>query len=239
MIYVKIKLKVGIVCMKNLFDKNDLLKASLIYLIYFVYSYIAGMISVALKIENDIFIIWIFDILFFLLVLYAYRQELQIDLKKLKEKYTVTKIIKNVAIGVGLLILLNIIMGMLADWILPGKEIDSNTKTIVTLFKTAPLYATFKTLVFAPIAEEILFRKSLSHVIKNDYLFVLVTAIIYTIMNFIFVGASSINLNQILIYFMPALLFSGIYVKNNRNIYIVMIVKFIMQFIPFIMLITK
>ena len=56
----------------------------------------------------------------------------------------------------------------------------------------------------------------------------------------IFEAAENLKtLVDLLVYFVPALLFSFIYVKNDRNIIIVMIIKFIMQFIPFIMLLVK
>ena len=93
---------------------------------------------------------------------------------------------------------------------------------------------------FGVIAEELLFRESLSECVENNGLFILLSAIIYTAMNFVF--ASNLNSEtlfmELAIYFLPALLFSFLYVKNKRNIILIMLMKFVYNFVPLIILIA-
>jgi len=88
---------------------------------------------------------------------------------------------------------------------------------------------------FSIVAEELLFRESLSKCVDNNILFVLISAIVYTAMNFVFT-TESIDFIQLLAYFLPALVFSTIYIKTERNIIIVMLVKFVYNLIPFTIL---
>ena len=112
---------------------------------------------------------------------------------------------------------------------------DYNKESMLGLLDVSPIYAFFKVLIFAPVAEEILFRESISSCVKNNVLFIFLSAIIYTGMNFVF-STDALTFLDLLIYFLPAVLFSFLYVKNDRNIIIIMIIKFIMQFVPFIIL---
>ena len=117
----------------------------------------------------------------------------------------------------------------------PEYAVDSNTGAMLDLLKQSPVYAFFKVLIFAPVAEEILFRESISSCVKNDVLFIFLSAIIYTGMNFVF-STDALTFLDLLIYFLPAVLFSFLYVKNDRNIIVIMIIKFIMNLIPFAVL---
>ena len=121
---------------------------------------------------------------------------------------------------------------------LTEEALDTVVSKVLDLLKQSPIYACFKVLIFAPIAEEILFRESISSCVKNNVLFILLSAIIYTGMNFVF-SSEALTFLDLLIYFLPAVLFSFLYVKNDRNIIIIMMIKFIMQFVPFIVLLLS
>ena len=153
---------------------------------------------------------------------------------KLKKK-KVLKIIGSVVIGVVAIFALNIIMGAVTDIFFPEYAVDSNTGAMLDLLKQSPIYAFFKVLIFAPVAEEILFRESISSCVKNNVLFIFLSAIIYTGMNFVF-STDALTFLDLLIYVLPAVLFSFLYVKNDRNIIVIMLIKFIMNLIPFAVL---
>ena len=128
-------------------------------------------------------------------------------------------------------------MGILTELIAPGISVDSNTASILGLLKSSPAYAIFKTMVFAVIAEELLFRKSLSLFIKNKWIFIFGGALLYPLMNFVFNGGVTPILDFVM-YYMTAVVLNSIYIWNNRNIFIVMFVKFVLQFLPFIVLLA-
>ena len=214
-----------------------LLKAVLMYLLYFVYSLLISQITVALNLENTAIVSFAGDFLFTVAIIAVYWGDLKKDAKDLKEKFLHKKIIARIFLGIGATVLMRIVMGILTELIAPGISVDSNTASILGLLKSSPAYAIFKTMVFAVIAEELLFRKSLSLFIKNKWIFIFGGALLYPLMNFVFNGGVTPILDFVM-YYMTAVVLNSIYIWNNRNIFIVMFVKFVLQFLPFIVLLA-
>ena len=213
---------------------NSLIQAVLVYLIYFLYTVVASSLVSSLNVTNSAYVMMPADILFAIFAVFMYRKQLKECVGKLKEKKAL-KIISSVFVGVVSILALNLVMGIISSIFVPEYSMDSNTEAMLGLLKQSPVYAFFKVLIFAPVAEEILFRESISNCTKNNVLFIFLSAIIYTGMNFVF-STDALTFLDLLIYFLPAVLFSFLYVKNDRNIIVVMMIKFIMQFVPFIIL---
>ena len=213
---------------------NSMIRAVVLYLVYFLYTVVASSLVSALNVANTAYVMMPADILFAVFAVFMYRKGLKECVQKLKKK-KVLKIIGSVVIGVVAIFALNIIMGAVTDIFFPEYAVDSNTGAMLDLLKQSPVYAFFKVLIFAPVAEEILFRESISSCVKNDVLFIFLSAIIYTGMNFVF-STDALTFLDLLIYFLPAVLFSFLYVKNDRNIIVIMLIKFIMNLIPFAVL---
>ena len=215
--------------------KNQaLLKAAVMYLIYFAYTYYASSIINAFAPINEYFVRLVLDILFLAIIFVTYLPNLRKDKEILKEKYSPKKILKIVGFGVLAFILLNVVMGIITDILFPGFSADQNTQAIQDLASLSMVYTVFKTIVFGVIAEELLFRESLNDAITNNGLFILATSVIYTAMNFIFASNNTgiYMIAELAIYFISALLFSYIYVKNDRNIILIMLIKFVYNLIP-------
>lgn len=212
-------------------DKNKLLiKTVSLFFVYFLYSYIVNLLF-----NNSIISSFIADILFMLGIMYVYKDNLKEDVKNLKRKYNLKKIIITIISWVVLILIFNIIMGALTDFIAPnmGKTLDDNSMAINNLFSISSYYTIFKTMVFSVIAEELLFRESIHDIVENKWLFIFFSATIYTLINFVFTGfGTSYIYIRILSYFLPALIFSTAYYKNNCNIIILMLIKFTYQLIP-------
>ena len=213
---------------------NSMIRAVVLYLVYFLYTVVASSLVSALNVANTAYVMMPADILFAVFAVFMYRKGLKECVQKLKKK-KVLKIIGSVVIGVVAIFALNIIMGAVTDIFFPEYAVDSNTGAMLDLLKQSPVYAFFKVLIFAPVAEEILFRESISSCVKNNVLFIFLSAIIYTGMNFVF-STDALTFLDLLIYFLPAVLFSFLYVKNDRNVIVIMIIKFIMNLIPFAVL---
>ena len=213
---------------------NSMIRAVVLYLVYFLYTVVASSLVSALNVANTAYVMMPADILFAVFAVFMYRKGLKECVQKLKKK-KVLKIIGSVVIGVVAIFALNIIMGAVTDIFFPEYAVDSNTGAMLDLLKQSPVYAFFKVLIFAPVAEELLFRESISSCVKNNVLFIFLSAIIYTGMNFVF-STDALTFLDLLIYFLPAVLFSFLYVKNDRNIIVIMIIKFIMNLIPFAVL---
>lgn len=211
-------------------NTNKLIKIFAAFFIYFLYSTYSLTIGQAIGIKNDLVIMFVTDILFLILMIMIYKDNILNDFKIIKSDYKISKIIKTIIIWVIALFILNIVMGALTDLIAPGLAIDNNTDALWNMSK---VYTIFKTLIFSVVAEELLFRESLRDIIDNNVIFVITSVIIYTLMHFIFAGLPESNvLIYIMIYFIPAILFSLAYIKNKSNIIILMLIKFTYNLIP-------
>lgn len=205
-----------------------LLKTISVFFVYFFYSYILNSLF-----NGSIIASFIADILFMIGIVFAYKENLKEDIKTLKNKYNVGKIIKTILIWVIIIIFFNFFMGFITDLIFPNAQLDENSLSIRNLFGVSAFYTIFKTMLFGIVAEELLFRESIGEIIKNKWLFIIISSLIYTIINFAFTGLNDQNLFlSILTYFLPALIFSTAYYKNDKNIIILMMIKFIYQLIP-------
>ncbi len=221
---------------ENTFDSMKLIRTLLVFISYLLYSNVISVVFSTFKITNTIMISFLADLIFLICIIFVYRDNLKNDFENLKKDYKVSKIIKTVIMWVVIIFVFNILMGALTEIIYPNMLFDDNTNAMRSMFKISMPYSLFKTMIFAVIAEELLYRESISDVVKNKYLFIAISSIIYTLMNFIFVGFdSNIIVMDLLSYFLPALLFSTAYVKNNNNIIILMLIKFAYNLIPTIM----
>lgn len=214
-----------------------LLKATSIYLIYFLYTYFGSSIASAFPNIDSQLVMMVLDSLFLIAIVFVFKKTLKKDITILKKEYTVGKIFKVVLFGFISIILINMLIAGITGILLEEATVDQNTQSIQNLASLSMLYTVFKTMIFSVVAEELLFRESLNEVIDNNVMFVLISAIIYTAMNFVFT-TSTFSISQILAYFLPALLFGVIYIKNKRNIILVMMTKFAYNLIPLIILIS-
>lgn len=213
---------------KKIRSQDRLIKTIVIFLCYFVYSQAFSSLF-----GSSIAINFIADIVFLIGIVIAYKDNLKEDFKDLKKNYKPKKLIKTILIWFVIILVFNIAMGAITDLISPGAEIDSNTDAIDSLFKVSTLYTIFKTMIFAIIAEELLFREAVHDVIKNKWIFIFTSSLIYTLISFVWTGfAGETVWIDILLCFLPALLFSYAYYKNNSNIFVLMLIKFVYQLIP-------
>ena len=212
---------------------ETLLKTVSLYLLYFLYTYFASAIISLLPMINGQVIMAVLDILFIFIAIFCYRGELKQDLEELKAKYKTGRIIKIVLLGVVTMIALNAFIALLAQVFNSNVLMDDNTASIQVLANQSMIYTIFKMMIFGVVAEEILFRESLNKVLTNNILFVIISTVIYTGMHFVFVGAPT-NIFQVLPYVFLAILLGTIYIKNDRNIILVMLIKFTYNLIPLI-----
>ncbi len=218
-------------------ESKSLLKVVSVYLIYFICSYLGSLFTSMLKLESNPIFHMIMDIAFLIFIIALYQKDLKSDWDTIKKEYSFKKIGKVILLGLIGTFLLNFLLMFIGELFFPNSTVDQNTMSIQNMATVSVLYTIFKTMIFGSIAEEILFRESLSKCISNDYLLIFVSSIIYTAMNFIFT-TQSFGILQLLAYFLPAILYSFIYVKNNRNIILIMFVKFVYNLIPLTILLV-
>lgn len=217
--------------------KSKLIKTLLIFVGYVFFTSVLGLILNLIGINNNITTMFISDLIFTLIVLKVYKQDLQ---KEFAEYKVQKSKIKNILIWVLILFGVNIIFSLILKIVMPQLDsLDNNSESIIQLFELSTIYTFFKTLLYAPVIEELIFKKSIRDVINNNMAFVLISSSIYTIMNFIYTSSIPEYMwFDIIQYFTFSTILSVAYIKN-KNIIPVMIIKFIYNLIPTILLIIK
>lgn len=163
-----------------------------------------------------------------------YKNNIKDGYFKFKEKYSLKPKVLFILKWVGVLLLINVIGGIITEIFLPGLGIDDNTKMIIDLFDVSFIYFIFKILIFSTIAEEALFKKAVRDVIPNNTLFIIVSSLIYSIMNIVYTEFGIISIIDMIQCFVFSSVLAHIYIKNDDNIFIVFIIKFVYTIIPFI-----
>ncbi len=214
-------------------NKNDkLMKLFIIFFVYFLYTMYAGTIFQTLGLNNTIIASFAGDIVFSLFIIYNYRKNLKSDLKKLKRQ-SLKKTIGTIFKWVIIIFVFVIFCGFITDLIIPGHASDANTSAVYDLYSVSTWYTIFKTMIFGTLIEEILYRESVRDCIKNNFVFIIVSSVIYTFLNTVFVGfTEGFVLSSMLIYFLPAIFWSIAYLRNNDNILLLSLIKFTYNLIP-------
>lgn len=135
------------------------------------------------------------------------------DLKENHETYFKTYF-KYWLIILGVMMVSNVLIMLLTD------NVTSNNEELVrNLIVKSPIYAYFSGIIYAPLVEEIIFRKSIRNMIKNDTLFILISGFIFGGLHVV-TGYSGVkDLLYLIPYCTPGIIFAYIYVKSD-NIFV-------------------
>lgn len=216
-----------------------LLRTIIIFVCYMFYanvlSNIFGLIGI-----NNVNSMFIGDLIFFIVIIFIYKDNLKSSFDTFKNEYSTKNKLWVVIKWVLILTIVNILTGVLAKIICSNVTcgVDDNSMSVIQLFDVSFIYSLFKTLIFAPIAEELLFKQSIRDVVKNDIAFILISSSIYTTMNFMY-ASTDILFSELFKYFMFSVMLSLAYVKNKDNIVIIMLIKFVYNLFPTLMLIIS
>ena len=208
-------------------EKNiiNFLKTILVFLVYFIY-----VNCFTSLLGNNVSTIFVADLLFLVMMVILYKDSIIKSFDTLKKK----KIGKEIGISIGYafgLLICYMVVGMILMEIFPEMEsFDGNTTAI---------YSIYKTLIFAAVAEELLFKESIRSIIKPNFLYVLISSVIYAFVNIMYNDLSlTITWLNMIPYLVFAILLNIIYVKNDNNICLVMMVKFFYNLIPLAVLLS-
>ncbi len=205
---------------------KKIIKNLLILLSYFLYEAIVLIIINALGIDvsklnfiqKNIYL-FVIDIIYLVSLVFIYRKELKEDFKDFKENGSgyIFKYAPLYLLGV---ILMGITNALLVK--VTGMEMSTNEQNVRTLIKYYPLYMSFSSVMYAPIVEELIFRKSIKNLFNDNVLFVLMSGLIFGLIHV--VGTGNEGINEILMgipYIIMGLDFAYIYAKT-KNIFTTM-----------------
>lgn len=221
--------------------KMKIFKNLMMFFMYFIYEIIVAIIIYIFNINiNDfsnigktIYMITV-DLIYIIFIMFMYKKEIISDLRDFKKnglKY-IGKYIPIYVLGLISMSISNIIL-----YEITNVEISNNEQLVREYIKLLPVYMTFSCVIYAPIVEEVTFRKTFRNIIDNKYFFILVSGVMFGLVH---ITGETIGLNDYLLsipYILMGISLAYIYYKSNNiftTITIHMMHNFILLMIQFI-----
>lgn len=198
---------------------NNRKKGILVFISYFVYIIIIGIIMASLKIDyntisikNKVMYNVITNGFYLLLLILFFKKELKEELKLLKTNYK-DYFIKSILIFLAGALLMFISTLIISKF--TGQSISGNETEIRNFIKNSPLLTIILAVIISPIIEELVFRKAIKNIFNNKYLFIIISSLIFGLLH-----VSSIrDINELLFsipYIIMGISFAITYQKTNN-----------------------
>ena len=183
--------------MKNIFTKERILeicKGLLTFLIFYFSSYLQIIPIMLFNIDvnnytaSDLAIANTFvDVILVIVLIILYFKELKTEFKTFKKniKLNMDTAFKYWFVGLMIMCISNIIIGLIANL-----NTSSNEEAVQTLVSSTPYLMLFTAGILAPIAEELTFRKGVSKLFKNKWVYAFSSGLIFGLLHVI--GSSNI-----------------------------------------------
>lgn len=156
---------------------------------------------------------FIVNLLFLLLMIIVYSKTLKKDFKLFfKDFFTNIEIsIKYWLIGFSVMIISNLIIIVITNG-----AIASNEEQVRSLIDISPLYMLFSVSIYAPLTEELLFRKGFRDFINNKWLYIIISGCVFGGLHVIGNVSSPIDLLYLIPYCSLGIAFAYTYYKTNN-----------------------
>lgn len=154
------------------------------------------------------------NIIYLIVIVFCYFKTLKKDFKPFFKNFAnnFEEAFKYYFIGLGIMIFSNIII----TFVLNG-GVGDNEETVRSYINIAPFLMLLEVSIYAPFAEELLFRKSIRDVVSNKWLYILLSGFIFGALHL-----TSLSSLMDFVYLIPycslGFAFSYIYAKSD-NIY--------------------
>ena len=210
--------------MKNFNIKNAMIGLGAIML-YFVLSIVQTLpfdivnidINSIPNIVKTIYLI-IYDIFVVCILLLIFNKTIKKDFEEIlvKHKEYYSKYINVWLIGLMIMLLSNAFIVYILK-----NGISSNEEAIRNLFKMSPIYVYLSAVIFAPIAEELVFRRGIKNIVGDNIIFVLVSGILFGLLHVLTSMSSSIDILYLIPYSAIGISFAYMLYKTD-NIFVSM-----------------
>ncbi len=165
---------------KNWFNKNyKFLTTILLYILYqsnFIISLVSSFGINFNKIPRTprIFCFFINDLIYIIILILIFKEDIKRGIKDLRKNFANRAILSLNSWIIGCILMIS--SSFIISFILK-QEVSTNESLVRQSIKIAPLYMLFTCSIMAPIFEELVFRKSLYGLIKNKWLFILISGL--------------------------------------------------------------
>ena len=167
----------------------EICKGLLTFLIFYFSSYLQVIPIALFNIDvnnytaSDLAIVNTFtDLILVLILIILYFKELKKEFKSFKKnwKLNMDTAFKYWFIGLMIMCISNIAIGLITDL-----STSSNEQAVQTLVSSTPYLMLFTAGILAPIAEEITFRKGVSKIFKNKWIYATASGLIFGLLHVI------------------------------------------------------
>ncbi|HOZ53789.1 MAG TPA: type II CAAX endopeptidase family protein [Bacilli bacterium] len=201
-------------------DKFIKLKATLAIFMYIFYESITNYIVKLLHIDIDALsksmkVVYVAsgEVLCLLFIIFLYRKQIVNGLKEIKKK------LEEYAFFGGKVWLIGAFAMSVSTYIIGGilnKPISDNETAVRTLIQMYPAYMLFSTFIFAPIVEELVARKAIRDLIKNDKIFLIVSGLSFGVLHVVFTAKVPLDLLYAIPYSAMGVAFAYMLLKKKN-----------------------
>ena len=167
-----------------------------------------------ISLTNKIIYLTISDIILLIIYLLIYKKTIKKDFKNFFNKDILNNIktpLKYWIIGLIIMITSNYIIISLTNI-----TITQNEQAVRTLIEKSLPFMIFESIIYAPITEEIIFRKSIKDIIENKYIYIIISGFIFGFMHIIRSTTNYKELLFIIPYGAVGAMFALTYHKTNN-----------------------
>lgn len=153
------------------------------------------------------------DLIFLLVIVLCYRKTLKKDFRPFFKNFlkNFEDAFKYYFLGLIIMVTSNLIITLVFNG-----GVGDNEEAVRSLINAAPFIMLFEVSIYAPFAEELLFRKSIRECIKNKWLYVFTSGFIFGVLHV--TGGTLFDLLYLIPYCSLGFAFAYIYAKSD-NIY--------------------
>lgn len=154
------------------------------------------------------------DILFLIILLSIYYKDIEKNFKdyfqvNFKEKFRES--FSTWLIGFGIMIVSNLLIALIT-----GGQISQNEESVRSMIESYPLYMAFQLVIYAPITEEIIFRKSIRNIFQNKKIYIFVSGFIFGTLHVLTSLNSPFGFLYLIPYCSLGFIFAYLYYKTDN-----------------------
>lgn len=159
----------------------------------------------------------LFESVLMLIIIVLFKDKLRKDVKDLKKNHQkyFNEGMKYWLISLAVMMISNLIINTISG------GIAGNEETVRSIFNISPFYIFFSAVIFAPIVEELVFRQGIRNIFKTDFLFILVSGLLFGALHVASNFTGWFDLLYIIPYSAPGIAFAYM-LKKYDNIFVSM-----------------
>ncbi len=199
---------------------KKILKAIIIFGLYYGFSYAVELIISLFNINISSFkyiykliYLYVMELIPFIFVVLIYRKDLIEDFKKFKnniENYA-DKYVRYYLLGVVLMSVSNIIISMITS-----TDTSNNEEIVRRITDILPIYSVISCVIFAPLVEELIYRKTVKNIFVNKKLSIIMSGLLFGLAHVIGTYKGILDLLYVIPYGLFGAVFMYVYIDSDN-----------------------